>query len=210
MSATVTGVLASGFLLGLSAGISPGPLLTLVITETLRYSPREGIKIAVSPLVTDAPIVAMTAFGLSQLPENTPVFGIIYLLGGVFIAYLGIDSLRFRGAELLSTETAAPRSLRKGIIANFLNPSPYLFWLSIGGPLTVAAWRNSPIAAAAFLFVFYLLLVGAKVAVAVAVGRSRTFLRSRQYIGVIRCLGLALLVFAGVFFRNAGIYLDFF
>jgi threonine/homoserine/homoserine lactone efflux protein len=209
MSAQLTGFLASWILLGLSAGLSPGPILTLVITETLKYSPREGIKVAVSPLITDAPIVAAAAFGLSQLSDHTAVVGVIYLLGGGFLAYLGIDSLRFKGADLLPLEAAPPRSLRRGIIANFLNPSPYLFWLSIGAPLVVAAWRTSPAAAAAFLIVFYLLLVGSKVLIALAVGKSRRFLRSRGYILVIRCLGAALLIFAAFFFRNAAIHLGF-
>src|SRR6266550_2327590 len=40
--------LASGVLLGLSAGLSPGPMLA----QTLRHGAREGCKIARAPLVT--------------------------------------------------------------------------------------------------------------------------------------------------------------
>ena len=43
--------LASGMLLGFSAGLSPGPMLTLVLAQTLRHGSREGCKIALTPLL---------------------------------------------------------------------------------------------------------------------------------------------------------------
>ena len=54
--------LTMGAFLGLTAGLSPGPLLTLVITETLKHSRAAGIKIAVAPLITDVPIIIFTYF----------------------------------------------------------------------------------------------------------------------------------------------------
>jgi len=51
--------LASGAFLGLSCGLAPGPLLALLLAQTLRHGPREGCKIALTPLVTDAPIIVV-------------------------------------------------------------------------------------------------------------------------------------------------------
>ena len=51
--------LTTGAILGLSAGFAPGPLLTLVVSETLRYNVKEGIKVALAPIVTDLPIVVL-------------------------------------------------------------------------------------------------------------------------------------------------------
>ena len=56
-----------GLTLGLAAGISPGPLLTLVITRPLQHNKTEGIKIALAPLFTDAPIVIISIFLLSLI-----------------------------------------------------------------------------------------------------------------------------------------------
>jgi hypothetical protein len=55
----MTTALASGVLLGLFCGLAPGPLLALVLAQTLRHGPREGCKITLTPLVTDAPIIAL-------------------------------------------------------------------------------------------------------------------------------------------------------
>ncbi|MGD0905110.1 MAG: hypothetical protein ABR924_19595 [Terracidiphilus sp.] len=52
----MTTALVSGVLLGLFCGLAPGPLLALVLAQTLRHGAREGRKIALSPLVTDAPV----------------------------------------------------------------------------------------------------------------------------------------------------------
>jgi len=40
--------LLPGLALGLSAGISPGPLLTLVMTQTLKHGKGEGVKVSLA------------------------------------------------------------------------------------------------------------------------------------------------------------------
>ena len=49
--------LSSGILLGLSCGLVPGPLLALVLMQTMQHGAREGCKVALVPLITDAPII---------------------------------------------------------------------------------------------------------------------------------------------------------
>lgn len=122
--------LITGAFLGLTAGISPGPLLTLVITETLKYGRAGGIKVALSPLVTDLPIILFTLFIISELPGTDAVLGIISLAGCAFVAFLAYESIKTNGLEAHFSEEAS-QSLKKGIIANFLNPHPYLFWLTV-------------------------------------------------------------------------------
>jgi len=63
----MTTALASGVLLGWSAGLSPGPLLALLLAQTLRHGPREGCKIALTPLVTDAPIIVVALVVAAKL-----------------------------------------------------------------------------------------------------------------------------------------------
>lgn len=194
--------LFSGVVFGLSAGLSPGPLLTLVISETLRHGVKEGVKVSVAPLLTDLPIVLVTLLLLSRLSNMFHVLGVISLLGCGFLTYLGYESVTFRGVDV-EVEKESPRSVRKGVIANFLNPSPYMFWFTIGAPLVLKARMVGILPAALFILAFYLFLVGSKVLVAVVVGKSRFFLRSRNYVYTIRLLGVILLVFALIFLRES-------
>jgi threonine/homoserine/homoserine lactone efflux protein len=191
----------TGIVFGLTAGISPGPLLTLVITETLTHGRNEGIKVAIAPLLTDVPIILATIFILSKLDDSDSILGVISLLGGLFIVYLGVTSFKAREIEI-NTKTIKPKSIRRGIIVNILNPHPYLFWLTVGVPLLFKSFNISPGNALAFIISFYAFLVGSKVIVAMLVHKSRNYLRNKNYKWIMRVLGIVLLVFAGIFFRD--------
>jgi len=61
--------------LGLSAGFSPGPLLALVVSQTLQYGTMEGIKVAIAPLLTDCPIILVSLFVLARVANSPAVLG---------------------------------------------------------------------------------------------------------------------------------------
>jgi threonine/homoserine/homoserine lactone efflux protein len=191
--------LLSGIVFGSTGGLTPGPTLTLVIAQTLRYDLREGLKIAISPLLTDAPIVLAAVFLLSRI-DAEPVLGVVSLLGSGFLVYLAQDSFRVKPPDLVDG-SPNPRSLRKGFLANLLNPHPYLFWLMIGGPMMLKAASVSASSAVLFIVGHYTCLIGAKMLVAVLVQRGRSLL-ARGYVRVMRVLALALLVFALIFLRD--------
>jgi len=194
--------LISGIVFGLSAGLSPGPLLTLVISETLKHGVREGVKVSIAPLLTDLPIIAVALLVLSRLSNAFAVLGVISLGGTVFLSYLGYKAVTFSGAGL-DVGNLQPESLRKGVVANLLNPNPYVFWLTIGGPTVIKASADGVLSISLFVAAFYFLLVGSKIAVALAVERSRPFLKSKVYVYVNRGLGIVLFAFAALFVRDA-------
>jgi threonine/homoserine/homoserine lactone efflux protein len=74
--------LTIGTLLGLSAGFTPGPLLTLVISETLQHDAKAGVKVALAPIATDLPIIILTVFILGRLSNFQAILGAISLAGG--------------------------------------------------------------------------------------------------------------------------------
>ena len=189
---------------GLSGGLSPGPLLALVVGETLAHGRRAGLAVAAAPLLTDGPIIAAAIFLLGRIESSEPALAIVSLAGGALLASYGIAGLR--GAETDVNEMAATGrvwgSLGRGVAVNLLNPSPYLFWLTVGAPLLLRANASSRWTAAAFLIVFYLGLVGSKALLAILVARSRSVLRGRGYLWANRILAIVLLVYATVFIRE--------
>lgn len=198
----------SGVVFGLAAGVLPGPLLALVIQQTLRHGIGEGVKVAAAPLLTDLPIVVVALYAVHRLAAADAVLGAIALLGAAFLGCLAYESV--------TTDLAArdgpvntPRSLQRGIIANLLNPHPYLFWLTVGAPIVRQAWATSPANGAGFLVGMYGCLVGSKMLVALLVGQGRAVLTSRGYVLLVRTLGLALLGFAVRFARDGLAYLGY-
>ncbi|MCF8104655.1 MAG: LysE family translocator [Desulfohalobiaceae bacterium] len=197
LSTPLTQIL-SGATLGLFAGLAPGPMLTLVLAQTIQYNAREGIKVAAAPLITDPPIIALALVLFDQVADIQPAMGIISLAGAVYLGYLGLEALRVTAADL-DIRTRMPNSFQKGILTNFLNPHPYLFWFSVGIPLLLSPEQNRAGLAAVFLISFYLLLVGSKMGLALVVGRGKPLLKTRVYPWIMKGLGIALWVFGLVF-----------
>lgn len=194
-----------GMVLGLSAGLSPGPLLALVISETIRLGVYAGVRVALAPLISDLPVLIVSFLLVSYLSGADPVLGIISLAGAVLILKMGISSIKTAGQELQSPGQASA-SLMKGVLVNILSPHPYLFWITVGAPLASKAWQIHPGGAIGFVAGFYLLLVGAKLALAFVVARTRTFLTGVAYVWTMRVLGLVLCCFAwGLAREGAGL-----
>lgn len=183
--------LTMGIILGLSAGFAPGPLLTLVISETLEHDIKAGIKVALAPIITDLPIIILTIFILAKLSNFDNILGIISLAGGCFILFMGYAGIRSKGYEFNFQETR-PKSLAKGILTNVLSPHPYLFWFSVGAPTITKAMTLNIIAPLAFISSFYILLVGSKILLSILVGKSKSFLSGKMYINTMRFLGFVL------------------
>jgi len=193
--------LISGVIFGLAAGTSPGPLLALVFSETLKYGKKEGITIAVSPLITDSPIILFVLFILSSLMGYNFVVGMISLFGACYLIYLGVENLRVKIDEF-DVEPAKKDALNRGVIANFLNPHPYLFWLSIGGPIIFKSLDIHISATILFILGFYSLLIGSKVGIVLILEKSKSFIKSKYYLYIVRGLSIALILFALIFVRD--------
>jgi threonine/homoserine/homoserine lactone efflux protein len=192
-------MLLLGLTLGLSAGLSPGPLMTLVITTTLRDGLWHGLRVAAAPFLTDLPIILLSVFVLGLLPPWT--LAVVGVVGGLYVVYLGwetVRSARQASAQVLqdapdSAATSGRQSLLRGAAVNALNPHPYLFWATVGGPTLLAAFSQSMLQGALFLLGFYVTLIGSKVAVAALVhSQSRRF-SVAWYQRILTLLGLLLI-----------------
>ena len=193
--------LSAGILLGLAAGFAPGPLLVLVISETLRHDIKAGLKVSIAPLVTDIPIILISLLLLNRLAEFKSILGCISIFGGLFILYLGYESLKTRGVEL-NLSSVKSSSFKKGVITNALNPHPYIFYMTVGTPIIYRSINQNLLATVSFVGSFLLLLVGSKVVLAMLVERSRAFLKGCFYIRAMRILGALLFIFSMALFRD--------
>lgn len=185
-----------GASLGFSAGISPGPLLTLVITRSLARGFGAGLRVALSPLITDIPIILITLLIFRALP---PLFEtVVTVAGGLFVLYLGIETIRSARHARLQTaaeSTATKQDLWHGAMTNALSPHPWLFWITIGTPTLVNAWQIGWQYALLFLAGFYTLLLGGKIAIAAAVVGGRQYLSEAWYQRLLWVAGLLLCLF---------------
>jgi threonine/homoserine/homoserine lactone efflux protein len=197
----MTSYIILGVTLGLTAGLSPGPLLMLLISETIKQNRKAGILVACTPLITDLPIVFISIFVLQAISDYHFILGIISVLGALYLGYLAFENFRLKHFDPNIDELKS-KSLRKGIITNLLNPNPYLFWMTIGAPTVLKGYRTNIFLSLCFVIGFYVFLVGSKIIIALLVDRSKALIKSSLYILLIRILGLLLLVFSLIFIKE--------
>ncbi len=190
--------LLSGIIFGLVAGLSPGPMLTLVVAETLKFGKEEGLKVAISPLITDSTIIVLTMLLLSTLAQHSTVIGLISIFGACYLIYIGLDNLRAK-SEKFEVAVVKKGTFKRAIVTNLLNPHTYLFWMSVGSPIILEILETDASAIIPFLIGFYTLLIGSMTFIAFIMDRSKTFVKSKYYYYIVRILGIILIIFAFVF-----------
>ncbi|MBW1798154.1 MAG: LysE family transporter, partial [Deltaproteobacteria bacterium] len=145
-----------GAALSLPAAIMPGPFQAFLISQALKNGWKRTLPVALAPLVTDGPIIALVLFILTQTPQW--FLDILRIAGGLFILYLA------RGVfVVLKTPCPTPepsghgarQTLLNAIVLNFLNPNPYIFWSVVAGPIMLSGWRESARLGIAFIVGFY-------------------------------------------------------
>ena len=195
MIESIWAVFTTGLLLGAPSGLAPGPMLLLIISETLRHGKRAGVKVACIPLITDAPIVLASGLLFTQITNMNTLLGGISIIGSIFLLNLGIKSLLAANSEFLDY-TPRPLLLREIMIANLTNPNPYLFWFTVGAPIMVRSFQHNLGKGLSFLVSFYLGMVGIKLILAIATGESRDFLQGFLYRSTMQLLSVMLICFA--------------
>ena len=196
-----------GLSLGATAGISPGPLLVLVVAQTLRRGWRGGMATAVAPVLSDAVVVVLVVLALERLPYWT--LSVIGLLGGVYLAVsAGLQWHRNAAVEQVASDIVPPRTdggrtLLQGALVNLLSPHPWITWATVLGPLFLREWKSAPLGALSLVAAFYLALIGAKAVVALLLARFRDRFTPRAYTITMRSatvvLGVLGIVLTGLY-----------
>jgi threonine/homoserine/homoserine lactone efflux protein len=197
-------IIGSG--LGMAAGFAPGPLLTMVISQTIGYGFKEGVKTAFTPMITDLPVIVVATFLVSGIYTLKPLLGLVSVAGGILLCYLAWQNLK-RAPVYDSSSVCKPNSIVKGALINALSPHPYLFWITVGSPILLAAYAQNFANAAAFVLGFYACLIGAKIILAYFVMQTRSFFFGQPYVWLMRLLGLVLFAFAIILFKDGFVLL---
>ncbi len=160
-----------GATLGFSAAASPGPFQAFLFAQASRHGVRRTLPLALAPLVSDVPIVAVILLALTRVPEG--FLRVLEVAGGAFLLWLAWGSWRTlgeTGGGAGSREAGAGGSFTRAVVVNAAGPGPWIFWSTVCGPILAEAWRAGPWRALAFLFGFYGVLVGGKAALVAIFG----------------------------------------
>lgn len=111
--------------------LMPGPIVTLVIANSLAYGTRTGLNSALGASVGNAVMAIGGAFGLAAvLGLLADVFDIIRYLGAIYLIYLGIKAWRAKPDVLDDTRPMKTKKAvwAQGFIVAITNPKTLLFY----------------------------------------------------------------------------------
>ncbi|WP_456464345.1 LysE family translocator [Persephonella sp.] len=186
----------TGFVFGVAAGLSPGPLMALLISETLKGHKKNGILVSISPIITDIPILIVSLLILDRIKEVQHLLSVVYFIGAFVLFYLGYKNIKLKKLHI---ETDLTGSLKKGVILNILNPYTYLFWFFIGAPYVSNA---GVVGGSLFTIFFFIGITGSMILIAVFTQRLKRFIESRYYIYLLRFIGVLFIVFGFVLIKD--------
>ncbi|WP_328999664.1 LysE family translocator [Kribbella sp. NBC_00709] len=110
----------------------PGPNNLYISLRSLTQGRRAGLVSALAIETGTLVYIVVTALGLAAVVQASPVlFTAITVTGALYLAYLGIKTLRASSAELNGLAPAPlGRVFRDGVVVNLLNPKAALFFLA--------------------------------------------------------------------------------
>jgi threonine/homoserine/homoserine lactone efflux protein len=152
--------LISGATFGFAAVAQPGPMQAYLLSRAASQGWRRTLPAAFAPLISDVPVIAITALALSHMPGWLTQW--LRAGGGVFVLYLAFGAFKaWRSWEpaRAAQEPPAGRSLFEATTVNLLNPNPWIAWSLVLGPLLVKGWREAPSHGAELLIGFYSVMV---------------------------------------------------
>jgi len=157
----------TAFILGVFAGMAPGPYTTMVVATGFERGFRAAVPLAAAPLFTDLVPLVVTSLILTQL--SATVLSTIGILGGTAVIGIGVLLLwKHRPGYTPPEPHGAPSTVRLWhvVVSTTLSPAPWLFWLSIASPLFLRAWTQDRLYGAAFLVVLFATNIGSALSLA--------------------------------------------
>lgn len=186
----------AGIALGVIEGIKPGPLLTMVIRETLSGGLRAGVWTAAAPIFTDGPLIIVSLLAASWISTRPSILIVISILGAAYLLKMGLECFYIEPPSSDLAEVDVSDSFKRGVLTNLLNPNVYIFWFLIGGPLMASVADEEPLAPVAYAVTFLVSIIIVKSIIALAFDRTRGNLSRRSYSIMLSLCGVAMIFFA--------------
>jgi len=195
----------TAFVLGIFAGLAPGPYTTMVAATAFERGFRAAVPLAAAPLFTDLLPLVLTSLILTTLsPGALSTLGFI---GGVAVVGIGVLLLvKYWGEDApLEDPHGAPSTVRLWhvVLSTSVSPAPWLFWLGIASPLFLSFWHQGWREGAIFLVVLFATNIGSALSLAWAASHGGRVLDPRWRRRVLRTAGVALVVAGGLLILQA-------
>ena len=136
----------SSFMIGFSGAMMPGPMLGVTIDSSLKRGYLAGPLVVLGHGILELVLVIVMAFGLREFFENPKIAGLIGLVGGGFLAWMGYGMVKSALQKSISLDSnnkggsSMGNLVWAGILVSITNPYFILWWASTGMELIRQAY----------------------------------------------------------------------
>jgi len=123
-------LLSLGVVVGLSGAVIPGPLFAFTVFDTSRKRAITGHRIILGHAVWESVIILIILLGFGGLITHNTL--VIYIIGGVALAFMGVSMIRSKGREISMENSRVNSSFVGGIFYTAFNPTQPLWWATAG------------------------------------------------------------------------------
>lgn len=197
----LTTTLLTAFVLGLFAGLAPGPYTTMVAGTALERGFKSGLVLALTPLITDVPPMLFSALLLDRLGWAALTF--LGIVGGTLILMVGLRFLRknFKRPSSPLPGSHPSRRVRDQsarfahvVLSSLTNPSPWVFWLVVASPLLLRSLSRSTLEGIVFVTVLFATNISTATGLAWVASHSRKILNPTWQQRALQAVGTTLVV----------------
>lgn len=197
------GIFFSSLGIGLSGALMPGPLLSVAISESYKRGFWAGPVLVIGHSIPELLLAILFSLGLNEFLNNRVLVGIIGVVGGGFLAWLGVkiffEVKRGVSIDLTAKEDVGWGPLLAGFWASVSNPGWIVWWATIGARWILLSLEHGIIGLIFFLAGHVLadLIWYSLVSFLVSKGRGR--ISDRIYHGVLYACAILVIGFAAFF-----------
>jgi threonine/homoserine/homoserine lactone efflux protein len=148
----------SSAVVALSGAMMPGPMLTVVVTETPRHGARAGPLVVLGHGILELVLLLVLVIGLQPLLTDETVQAALQIAGGLMLVWTAtamIVAVARHEASLdwdADDRRARARAVWMGIVSSLANPYWTIWWATIGLSLLTKAYALGLAGLVAFYF----------------------------------------------------------
>jgi threonine/homoserine/homoserine lactone efflux protein len=206
-----TAIFTTSLMVGFSGTLMPGPLLTVTISQSAQRGFWQGPLLILGHAIAELALVLALTAGLSRLLKRKAVAGLIGLLGGAFLLWMGLDIARsaWWGTVSLSLASAEKSGAQVGpVVAGALvsvsNPYWVLWWATVGASYVALALRQGPLGLGSFYVGHILSDLSWYSLVAFVITAGRSLMSQPVYQGILLICSFFLIALS-IYFIYSGI-----
>jgi threonine/homoserine/homoserine lactone efflux protein len=136
----------SSIVIALSGAMMPGPMLTVVVTETPRHGAKAGPLVVLGHGILELVLLLLLVIGLQPLLTDETVQAALQIVGGLMLVWTAAAMIVAVARHKVSLDWdaddrgARARTVWMGIVSSLANPYWTIWWATIGLSLLTKAY----------------------------------------------------------------------